>query len=63
MTVGIRAVFRVGMPARTLGPLTGEERPTSAVEENEPRLISVGKPQPIEEPFKDKIVRGALDSE
>ena len=27
------------------------------IEENEPRLISVGKPQPIEEPFEDKTVR------
>ena len=36
----------------------GCKYPTSGVEENEPRLISVGTPQPIEAPFEDKTVRG-----
>jgi len=35
--------------------------PTSGVEENEPRFISVGTPKPIEAPFGDKTVKGALD--
>jgi len=36
--------------------------PTSGVEENEPRLISVGTSQPVKVPFDEKTVRGALDS-
>jgi len=34
--------------------------PTSRVEENKPRLISVGIPQPIEPPFDDKTVRAGI---
>jgi len=30
------------------------------VDENEPRLIIVGKPQPIEAPFEDKTVRAGM---
>ena len=61
---GIRAMDRLGVPARTLGPWEGGgwRYPASGVEENEPCLISVGTPQPIEAPFEDKTVRGALDS-
>ena len=38
----------------------GSRYPTSRVEENEPRLISVGLPQPIEAPFEDKTVRAGM---
>jgi len=37
-----------------------QKDPTSGVEENEPRLISVGIPQPFEAPFEDKTVLAGM---
>jgi len=61
---GIRAMDPSRCASEDAGPLRGGGRryPILGVEENELRLISVGKPQPIEAAFENKTVRGALDS-